>query len=435
MRIEREQFDEAEARISLADRHRRPARVRRMDHGGDDPADRLGRHPGSGCRRRRQGPRLPRIGPLRDDRDLEAVRHPVLPPLLPDGGRGSLRRGRRQAHGASLSRGFVASGRRNRHAVLAVRDPAPPRPSRTPPGRKGGEAPGQPSCWPGASRPPCSSCGRRWTSPISTLGTSTRSIVRWVTSGATPPTRRWPWPRRSSAALRETGPAARGHPRRGHGRAGGCLETERAGLGGALRTDHGLPAGVAARRKGGQQPRSERAHRGARPACVVGWYENAFRLLRECYDELDRRATRPDAPVKTMAEAMFPSSRIGLVRAFRRHVAALGGGAARQRPATGRPGSRWPRADAGRPGDPGVGPHRSLLRLVPRRRRGRRPLVGPGLRRRRAGGDGGRRRRGGPGGRPGRWRSRRWRRCSGRHPASDPVRRGPGHRRHPGDRR
>ena len=44
----------------------------------------------------------------------------------------------------------------------------------------------------------------------------------------------------------------------------------------------------------------------------LGWYENAFRLLRECYDELDRPATRPDAPVKTMAEAMFPSSRIGL---------------------------------------------------------------------------------------------------------------------------
>jgi uncharacterized protein with NAD-binding domain and iron-sulfur cluster len=44
----------------------------------------------------------------------------------------------------------------------------------------------------------------------------------------------------------------------------------------------------------------------------LGWYENAFRLLRECYEELDRPARRPEAPVRTMSEAMFPSSEIGL---------------------------------------------------------------------------------------------------------------------------
>jgi uncharacterized protein with NAD-binding domain and iron-sulfur cluster len=44
----------------------------------------------------------------------------------------------------------------------------------------------------------------------------------------------------------------------------------------------------------------------------LGWYENAFRLLRECYEELDRPARRPEAPVRTLAEAMIPSGRIGL---------------------------------------------------------------------------------------------------------------------------
>ncbi len=44
----------------------------------------------------------------------------------------------------------------------------------------------------------------------------------------------------------------------------------------------------------------------------LGWYENAFQLLRECYDELDRPVRRPDAPVLTMSDAFVPSSKIGL---------------------------------------------------------------------------------------------------------------------------
>jgi uncharacterized protein with NAD-binding domain and iron-sulfur cluster len=39
----------------------------------------------------------------------------------------------------------------------------------------------------------------------------------------------------------------------------------------------------------------------------IGYYENAFRLLREIYAELDRPATDPGAPIKAWDEAIFPS--------------------------------------------------------------------------------------------------------------------------------
>jgi len=44
----------------------------------------------------------------------------------------------------------------------------------------------------------------------------------------------------------------------------------------------------------------------------LGWYENAFQLLRQCYEELDRPTRRPDAPVRTLSEAMIPAGKIGL---------------------------------------------------------------------------------------------------------------------------
>jgi uncharacterized protein with NAD-binding domain and iron-sulfur cluster len=44
----------------------------------------------------------------------------------------------------------------------------------------------------------------------------------------------------------------------------------------------------------------------------LGWYENAFRLLRECYDELDRPTTDPGAPIRTWRDAFRPASDIGL---------------------------------------------------------------------------------------------------------------------------
>src|SRR5436190_12422971 len=44
----------------------------------------------------------------------------------------------------------------------------------------------------------------------------------------------------------------------------------------------------------------------------LGYYENAFRLLRECYEELDRSRTDPGAPIKEWRDGFVAASRIGL---------------------------------------------------------------------------------------------------------------------------
>ncbi len=44
----------------------------------------------------------------------------------------------------------------------------------------------------------------------------------------------------------------------------------------------------------------------------LGYYENAFRLLRECYAELDRATTDPAAPIRTWRDAMLPMNTVGL---------------------------------------------------------------------------------------------------------------------------
>jgi uncharacterized protein with NAD-binding domain and iron-sulfur cluster len=44
----------------------------------------------------------------------------------------------------------------------------------------------------------------------------------------------------------------------------------------------------------------------------LGYYEHSFRLLRECYDELDRPSTDPAAPIQTWREAMLPAGTVGL---------------------------------------------------------------------------------------------------------------------------
>jgi uncharacterized protein with NAD-binding domain and iron-sulfur cluster len=44
----------------------------------------------------------------------------------------------------------------------------------------------------------------------------------------------------------------------------------------------------------------------------LGYYDNAFRLMRECYAELDRARTDPDSPILDWDDAFVPSSRIGL---------------------------------------------------------------------------------------------------------------------------
>ncbi|MCX6397947.1 MAG: FAD-dependent oxidoreductase [Propionibacteriales bacterium] len=48
----------------------------------------------------------------------------------------------------------------------------------------------------------------------------------------------------------------------------------------------------------------------------LGYYDNAFRLLRECYAELDRESTDPQAPVRTWRDAMLPASEVGLEDRF-----------------------------------------------------------------------------------------------------------------------
>lgn len=44
----------------------------------------------------------------------------------------------------------------------------------------------------------------------------------------------------------------------------------------------------------------------------LGYYENAFRLLRECYAELDRPRSDPDCPIATWDRALVPTDHLGL---------------------------------------------------------------------------------------------------------------------------
>lgn len=44
----------------------------------------------------------------------------------------------------------------------------------------------------------------------------------------------------------------------------------------------------------------------------LGYYDNAFAMMRQCYDELDRSSANPDCPIRSVDEAFFPSVRVGL---------------------------------------------------------------------------------------------------------------------------
>jgi uncharacterized protein with NAD-binding domain and iron-sulfur cluster len=46
----------------------------------------------------------------------------------------------------------------------------------------------------------------------------------------------------------------------------------------------------------------------------LGFYDNAFRLLRSCYEELDRPRTDPGCPIQDLRDAFVPASTIGLGR-------------------------------------------------------------------------------------------------------------------------
>jgi uncharacterized protein with NAD-binding domain and iron-sulfur cluster len=44
----------------------------------------------------------------------------------------------------------------------------------------------------------------------------------------------------------------------------------------------------------------------------LGYYDNAFRLIRDCYAELDRPTTDPTSPIQTWRDAFAPAPLIGL---------------------------------------------------------------------------------------------------------------------------
>ena len=44
----------------------------------------------------------------------------------------------------------------------------------------------------------------------------------------------------------------------------------------------------------------------------LGYYDNAFRLMREAYDELDRARSEPGCPIGTWRDGFFPASLIGV---------------------------------------------------------------------------------------------------------------------------
>ena len=46
----------------------------------------------------------------------------------------------------------------------------------------------------------------------------------------------------------------------------------------------------------------------------LGFYDNAFRLIRSCYEELDRAGTDPACPIQDWRDAFVAASAIGLAR-------------------------------------------------------------------------------------------------------------------------
>ena len=55
----------------------------------------------------------------------------------------------------------------------------------------------------------------------------------------------------------------------------------------------------------------------------LGSYENAFGLLRDCYTEIDRATTDPDAPIRSWDQALIPADTIGLAEQMGRRLAGV----------------------------------------------------------------------------------------------------------------
>src|SRR5688500_9924414 len=69
----------------------------------------------------------------------------------------------------------------------------------------------------------------------------------------------------------------------------------------------------------------------------LGYYDNAFRLMRQVYEQLDRPATAPGCPILSWRDAIVPAGRVGVADA------AHGGSS-----------SPWVAAFTGDPGEPGT---------------------------------------------------------------------------------
>ena len=61
--------------------------------------------------------------------------------------------------------------------------------------------------------------------------------------------------------------------------------------------------------------RARRSHRGARPSPLAGYYENAFRMVRTCFDELKRLESRDRELRKHLKGKPFDVGLAGRIRA------------------------------------------------------------------------------------------------------------------------
>jgi uncharacterized protein with NAD-binding domain and iron-sulfur cluster len=74
----------------------------------------------------------------------------------------------------------------------------------------------------------------------------------------------------------------------------------------------------------------------------LGSYENAFSLLRECYSELDRATTDPQAPIRSWEQALVPSDNLALADRTRDDWSIWLGRFARNDELPGEPGATGP---------------------------------------------------------------------------------------------
>ena len=137
----------------------------------------------------------------------------------------------------------------------------------------------------------------------------------------------------------------RRHPRWRHGRLGRRLATQRPGRRATEVTVYQRGWRLGGKGASSRGPNGRIEEHGLH--VWLGFYDNAFRLLRSCYEELDRPRTDPACPIQGWRDAFVPASTIGLGPHRRDRFAALARPVSRERPAAGR-GGRRRRAHRGR---------------------------------------------------------------------------------------